>query len=51
MIKANPGFRGKASIDEIVGDRTSKYNKTVSIDEATVNASTNEEANNMVIIL
>lgn len=51
MIKANPGFRGKASIDEIVGDRTSKNNKTVSIDEATVNASTNEEANNMVIIL
>ena len=51
MIKANPGSRGKASIDEIVGDRTSKYNKTVSIDEATVNASTNEEANNMVIIL
>ena len=51
MIKANPGFRGKASIDEIVGDRTSEYNKTVSIDEATVNASTNEEANNMVIIL
>ncbi len=51
MIKANPGLRGKASIDEIVGDRTSKYNKTVSIDEATVNASTNEEANNMVIIL
>lgn len=51
MIKANPGFRGKASIDEIVGDRTSKYNKTVSIDEATVNASTTEEANNMVIIL
>lgn len=51
MIKANPGRRGKASIDEIVGDRTSKYNKTVSIDEATVNASTTEEANNMVIIL
>jgi len=51
MIKADPGLRGKASIDEIVGDRTSNYNKTVSIDEATVNASTNEEANNMVIIL